>query len=98
MYGDRNHETSSSIFDEMPSNLKLMPMSHAESPERISKKRNRESVGFSNRVNKDLIVEYKPVEAPPTERFFDTFPDSREETKQSLRRDNFNEYVRQTTR
>lgn len=75
-----------------------MPMSYAETPERISKRPTRESVGFSNRIDKDLVVEYKPIEAPPTERFFNTFTDSREETKQSLIRDNFNEHIRQTTR
>ena len=43
-----------------------------------------EKVSFWNKVDEDLIVEYKGYEAPPTERFFDTHAGTREETKQSL--------------
>ena len=40
-----------------------------------------EKVSFSNRVDEDLTAEYKGVDAPPSERLFDTFTGSREETK-----------------
>lgn len=43
-----------------------------------------EKISFSNRINTDLVAEFKVIEPPPTDRFFDTYTESREETKQSL--------------
>lgn len=56
-----------------------------------------EKVSFSNRVDTDLVADYKEVEAPATERMFDTYTNSREETKQSLHRGHRYDY-RKTSR
>lgn len=46
---------------------------------------------FSNKVNEDLIADYNEVEVPPTERFrFNTSSYSREETKQSMMKSEWN--------
>ena len=72
------------------SSSSIIPLNYADMQPKIKKiaSEGQEKVSFSNRVNEDLLVDYKNVEPPPTERFFDTFSYSREETKQSLKKNN----------
>ena len=68
------------------SSLSIFPLNYVDSPPRPKRVETEqpEKVSFSNRVNEDLVADYKDIEAPPTDRLFDTFPYSREETKQSF--------------
>ncbi|CAI2359097.1 unnamed protein product [Moneuplotes crassus] len=65
---------------------------------KLKKETFQEKEPLCNKVNKDLIVDYKNIQEPPSERFFNTYGQTREETKQSLNykenkrtsRENFN--------
>lgn len=64
----------------------IIPLNYADVQPKVKKLKaeQQEKVSFSSRVNQDLIVDYKNAEHPPTERFFDSFSHSREETKHSV--------------
>ena len=66
----------------------IIPLNYADvkSKAKKFKSESQEKVSFSNRVNQDLIVDYRNAEPAPTERFFDSFSNSREETKFSIKK------------
>ncbi|CAI2359387.1 unnamed protein product [Moneuplotes crassus] len=75
------------------SSATIANLNYCDQPQRCRKVNESEKVALCSKVNEDLIAEYGNVEAPPTDRFFDTYGGTREETKQSL---NYRENKRTT--